>query len=44
MNLDRRTLKMVTFGDLFYDLSASLAHDTIENGHKVPVFNVHGSK
>ncbi len=27
-----------------YDLSASLAHDTIENGHKVPVFNVHGSK
>ena len=26
-----------------YDLSASLAHDTIENGHKIPVFNVHGS-
>jgi hypothetical protein len=29
---------------VFYDLSASLAHDTIKNGHFMPVFNVHGSK
>jgi hypothetical protein len=27
-----------------YDLSASLAHYTIKNGHFMPVFNVHGSK
>lgn len=25
------------------DLSASLANDAIENGHKMPVFNIHGS-
>ena len=27
-----------------YDLSARLTHDTIKNGHKVPIFNVHGSR
>ncbi len=42
--LDRRTLKTVTEVTVFYDLSASLAPDTIKNGHSMPVFNVHGSK
>jgi hypothetical protein len=31
-------IKIVTFGDRFNDLSASLANDTIKNGHLLCTF------